>query len=56
MKAEREEQIQRIIDIELDGMEFDALMEYYRHERYAQLEEVDDDTIGNILSECGEDQ
>lgn len=51
---DREEQINRIIDIELDGMELDALMEYYRDERYSSLEKVDDDTISNILDEYGE--
>jgi len=51
---EREEKIERIIEIELDGMELDALEEYFKDERAASLENIDDDTLDNILDEYGE--
>ena len=46
----RDEKIDAIVEAELDGMELDALMDFYRNERTASLQEIDEDTLENIAA------
>jgi hypothetical protein len=47
----RDEKIAAIVDAELDGMELDALMEFYREERTANLEKIDAATLENVAKD-----
>lgn len=51
---DRDEKIAAIVDAEVDGMDFDSLLQAYKSYRVTDLESVDNDTIDNLHSETCE--
>lgn len=47
--------INEIVEAELDGMELDALCDYFQDSRRESLEKIDRDTLDNILAELNLD-